>query len=398
MALTIKPFRAAHYNPAQVKDYSKVVCPPYDVISKLQLKTLRKKSPYNFSRVLIADNNDYQKAGRIFRRWIKDGILIEPGRESLYIYEQNFKVAGKPFKRFGILSLLKMDKSEIFPHEHTLKAPKADRKKIIRTVKANLSPIFVIAAANLRELHKIYKFYSSRKPFAAFKDAEGNLNRVWVVEDKLQIQRLAREIDKSELVIADGHHRFEISFDYFRKHKNKFKDLNYILAYITDCQKGLVILPTHRVLNTEEKNGEFFKKLSSHFNIEVVRESALEKRINREKNFCFGVYRRGKFYFLKPKDPRFLDMINDKDYRRLPTYALHQAVLPLLRTAGETEYTHSLQEARILAGRKKTAFILKAITLDSIFKISRRGLRFPQKSTYFYPKVLSGIVTRKFNA
>ena len=392
----VKPFCATYYNPSRTKDYSKVICPPYDVISKKQLENLRKESPENFSHVLIADKKNYQAKGLLLDRWVKKGVLVDDAQESYYLYEQKFNVEGKPFMRFGLLSLLKMDKKGIFPHEHTLAAPKKDRKKIIKATKANLSPIFIIATKRLDEFAKIYKTYSKKKPLLKFKDGDNNPNRVWKISDSKDIIKLGRAINKCKLVIADGHHRFEITYDYFKKNKKRFKDLNYILAYVTDCQKGLSIMPTHRVLSIEDKDKEFFGKLDKYFKVQKVTESGLASKLKSYSKFKLGICRKGQCYFLSLRSQATLNKIPNKLYRELDTYLLHQLVLPLFKAKGVIEYTHSLGEAKRKAKGKKVAFVLRAVPLDAVFKISSQGFRLPQKSTYFYPKVASGVTIRRF--
>lgn len=396
MSLVVKPFKATYYNPSFIKNYSSVICPPYDVISKEQLALLRKKSPYNFSKVLIADNNNYQGSGNLLRQWLSSKILIEDKKDCLYLYEQKFNIDGKNFNRFGIVSLLKMDKGGIFPHEHTLKAPKEDRKKIIKTTKANLSPIFVIAAKSLKSFKRIHRLYSRRKPFLRFKDDDGNDNIIWQIDDKKDINLICSQISKCKLVIADGHHRFEISYDYFRKNKDRFKDLNYILAYITDCQKGLSILPTHRIIKIHDKDNDFFRKLEKYFNITEVTQNSLSKKLKYARRFCMGIYRKEKFYFLKLKSSAILDKIPNRLYRELDTYVFHKLVLPLFTIDEEFEYSHNIKTAKKIAGKGKTAFIMRKVPLKVVLTMSSKGFRLPQKSTYFYPKVLSGGIIRRF--
>ncbi len=396
MASVVEPFNATYYNPAIAKNYSEVVCPPYDVISKEQLSVLRKKSPYNFSKVLIADDNDYKKAASTLNEWVSKKVLIDDKEKCLYLYEQKFFVEGKKVTRFGIIGLLQMNKKGIFPHEYTLKGPKEDRKKIIRSTKANLSPIFVIAAKRLKLFKDVYGAYRCRKPFARFKDQQCNPSRVWRIEGKTQIGKIQKEIDKCKLIIADGHHRFEISYDYFNMNKGKFKDLNYILAYITDFQKGLNILPTHRVLKLKDSLEQILEKLKDSFIIKDLKQSVIEKKLKQKGKFSFGIYRNKKFYFLELKKLSILNKISKKIYKDLDTYVFHQLILPLFESNGIIEYTHSVSEAKKIAGAKKTAFLLKAVTLDSVLKLSCRGFRLPQKSTYFYPKILSGVTIRRF--
>ncbi|NQT28006.1 MAG: DUF1015 domain-containing protein [Candidatus Omnitrophica bacterium] len=395
-SFAVKPFCATYYNPLGTKNYSDVICPPYDVISKKQLSFLRKKSPYNFSHVLIADKRNYQEKGVLLNEWVKKGVLIDDSQESYYLYEQKFNVEGKQFTRFGLLSLLQMNKKGIFPHEHTLTAPKKDRKRIIKATKANLSPIFIIATKRLDEFAKIYKIYSKKKPLFKFKDIDNNRSRVWKISDKKEITKLGKVMNKCKLVIADGHHRFEITYDYFKKNKSRFKDLNYILAYVTDCQKGLNIMPTHRVVTIEDKDKEFFGKLNKYFKVGKVTQSGLKEKLGSYSGFNLGICKKGQCYFMSLKNRATLNKIPNKLYRELDTYLLHQLVLPLFKRKGAIEYTHSLGEAKKLASKKKVAFILRAVSLDAVFKISSRGFRLPQKSTYFYPKVASGVTIRRF--
>ena len=395
-SFVVKPFCATYYNPSTTKNYSNVICPPYDVINSKQLSLLRKKSPYNFSHILLADKNNYQEKGSLLKKWVKQGVLVDDEDESYYLYEQKFSVEGKTFMRFGLLSLLQMDGKGIFPHEHTLSAPKVDRRKIIKATKANLSPIFIIASKRLDEFAKVYKIYSKKKPLFEFKDSDNNPNRVWKISDKKHITELGKAINKCQLTIADGHHRFEISYDYFKKNKNKFKDLNCVLAYVTDCQNGLNIMPTHRVVTMETKDKEFFEKLDQYFKIEKVAQSGLAKKLKSYSGFNLGICKKGECYFLSLKNKSTLNKIPNKLYRELDTYLLHQLVLPLFKTKGAIEYTHSLGEAKKMAAKGKVAFILRAVPLEAVFKIASQGFRLPQKSTYFYPKVASGVIIRRF--
>lgn len=396
MPSVVKPFSATYYNPMLVKNYSNVICPPYDVINKEELKALRRKSEYNFSRVLIADNKNYKKSAVTLNNWVKDKVLIDDPLRCFYLYEQKFRVDGRDFTRFGILGLLRMDKKGIFPHEHTLPAPKVDRKKIIRATKSNLSPIFVIAAKKMKSFHQLYKSYCNKKEFFKFKDGQANINRIWRIHKKADIDKLSRGIAKCKLVIADGHHRFEISYDYFRKNKGKFRDLNFILAYITDCQKGLNVLPTHRVVKLKIPLSQVLKKLDDLFFISEASRQSIESMLKSKGKFSFGICNGGKFYSLSLKKYSSLNKIPDKIYKQLDTYVFHHLVLPLLKIDGPIEYTHNLSEAKKMAGSGKAAFLLKAVSLDEVLRISSKGFKLPQKSTYFYPKVLSGVAIRRF--
>ncbi|UCG35423.1 MAG: DUF1015 domain-containing protein [Candidatus Omnitrophota bacterium] len=393
MLKLIKPFKASYYNPEIIQDLSTVVCPPYDVIGADELQFLRTRYPYNYCKILLATDSDYRFVGKEFKRWLKEGILVSDEQESLYLYEQKFTYEGKVHRRFGILSLLCMNrKGMVFPHEYTLKKPKIDRKRITEAVKANLGPIFVIAPTTLRSLQNAYKEYSCQPPFFEFVDSKNIENKVWKIAEHNKIKKICDDFEKARLVIADGHHRFEVSYDYFKRNRGRFKDLNYVMAYITDAQEGLLILPTHRVVEVQETT---LDALKPYFYIEDVNQNELQQKLEAKSLFSFGIYKNGSFKFLRLKKAAALKSVNPI-YRKLDTYLLHQLVLPRLKPVGEARYTHSIEEAKQLADNKRVAFLLKPSPLKEVFAIANKGARLPQKSTYFYPKLLSGIVIRRF--
>jgi uncharacterized protein (DUF1015 family) len=394
---TIIPFKATYYNPAFTKDVSSVVCPPYDVISETQKRQFQSLSPYNFCNILLANAGDYAALGARFREWCARGVLTSDDRDCLYLYQQRFRAQGKQHTRFGIFSLLRMDTKEIFPHEHTLLAPKEDRKRVIKEVEANLSPIFVIAPRKLAALSKVYAAYRARSPLFKFKDFEGNENALWKIDDAKHIDALCRALNASPLVIADGHHRFEISYDYYINNKDKFPRLNYVLAYVADARDGLLILPTHRVAAVSENTQEILRKLSVRFAARRVNERELERKLQQKGPFAFGLCRDSESYFLTLKKGVKLAHIPDiAVYKKLDTYLFNHLVLSELTVRGDLSYTHSLSEARQKAHGGSCAFILRSIPLKEVFTVANKGRRLPQKSTYFYPKLLSGLVVRRF--
>ena len=393
MPQLIKPFKATYYNSEIVQDLSMAVCPPYDVIGSDELQFLRTRYPYNYCKITLADNGDYKTVVNEFKSWVKEGILIDDKQKSLYLYEQKFTHEGKVHRRFGILSLLCMNKKGmIFPHEYTLKKPKIDRKRITAAAKANLEPIFVIAPRVLKSLRNAYRKYSVTPSFFEFVDAKGIDNRLWKISDQSDIKKICGDFEKAHLVIADGHHRFEVSYEYYKRNKGCFRDINYVMAYITDAQEGLLILPTHRIVQIQKST---LDPLKPYFYIEDVNQAKLQKRLKEKSLFSFGVYQDGSFKFVKLKKAVTLKSIKPI-YRKLDTYLFQHLVLPLLKPVGEITYTHSIEEAKQLAGKEKCAFLLNPSSLKEVFAIANKGARLPQKSTYFYPKLLSGIVIRRF--
>jgi len=393
MKSTIKPFIATHYNLNFIKDFSKVVCPPYDIISKEDFLNFQKKSEYNFCNILLSLDGDYKKIGIKFKEWLDKKILIDDDTESLYLYEQKFSFNSKKITRFGIISLLRMDrKNLIMPHEHTLRSPKEDRKKIIEEVNANLSPIFMISFKKIKSLRRIYFKYSKKKPFLNLVDYENNLNRLWKISNKKDIECIVNELENRKLLIADGHHRFEVAYEFYKKNKNKFKNLNYILSYITDLQKGLLVLPIHRIVSVD-LDENFFEKLKKYFYIDKISKKDLFLRLKERKRFCCGLYKSSNFYFLKLKENK---LGLDKRYNGLDSYTLEKILKDFFRDRNRITYSHNLEEAINLTLNDKALFILRQPDLSVIFKIVEKKLKLPQKSTFFYPKVLSGLVLRRF--
>jgi uncharacterized protein (DUF1015 family) len=236
-------------------------------------------------------------------------------------------------------------------------------------------------------------------PFLRFRDFEGHDNRIWKIEDEKTIKKICREIDKYKLVIADGHHRFEVAADYHRKNRGRFKNLNYILSYLTYAQDGLLVLPTHRVVSLKEKGDLLFEKLKEYFLIKKINENSLKRKLKSKGIFCFGMYKNKSFYFLRLKNKAILDRIFHKSiYKEIDTYILHQFVFPMFMIEDKINYTHSIEEAKKMVSNDKIAFLLRPLSLNTISKIANKGYRLPQKSTYFYPKVPSGMLIRRFQA
>ncbi len=402
MSDLVKSFKAFFYNQEKIADPGDVTCPPYDIISPDLRAQLRKRSPYNFIHVLLVDKkHDYDALSKKFHKWISDGVLVQDSRDCIYLYEQTFTLAGISHVRTGFLALLELDKKGvIFPHENTLSAPKKDRFTLLTKIKANLSPIFVISDRPLKNLAGLIRQCKKKKPFMDFYDSKEMRNRLWRIDDPAVIRALAKETSAKKLFIADGHHRFAVARQYFHKYKKAYKDLNYIPAYFTDPSNGLLILPTHRVAKVEETTHMMLEKLAPYFDIKEVNEDFVRRETRKEgDNFSFGIYARKKFYFLDLKNKKILDTIfvkkEEKIYKKLDVSILHKLVFKHL-TVSDIRYSHKIKEVKTMVSGKKTGFLLRATPLDTVFDIARTSHLLPQKSTYFYPKLLSGLIVRRF--
>lgn len=396
----IKPFKAFYYNPDKITSYCKVVTPPYDVINSKQKKQLKKTNKYNFCNVSLTDSsNDYKLLAKRFHKWIDDGVLIQDEKESFYLYEQKFKFEGKMHSRVGVFTLLKVDKQEyIVPHERTFSAHKQDRFSMMCEAKANMSPIFIMLSKKFKPLSDSYASLKNKKPFIQFTDVTGIKNTIWKIDDEKTINKMVKAFGERKVFIADGHHRTEVARRYFNKSKSKFKDLDHCLAYFTDPDNGLLILPTHRVVKLKYSLRETMIRLSQDFEITPVKSKMINKALKACKGISFGLYIDKKYYLLRLKDTSLKKFTrrSKKPINKLDVKILHEKIIPFVGAQKDITYTHSFEEAVNLTKPKKCAFILRATPLKAVFNIAQSGGRMPQKSTFFYPKLLSGIVIRRF--
>lgn len=418
----IEAFKSVHYNPEIIEDISKVLCPPYDVIDQRQQEEFYQSHSYNLIRLILGKElsgdkegqNKYTRAAGYLEEWLRRGVLVQDDKPSIFFYEQDFDADGKKMKRFGIMAVLKTDedgqKRTVHPHEHTHLAPKQDRFKLLCNVEANLSPIFTIFSDQKKYIKKIFEEdVKKNKPLFDVVDKAGIVNKLWKVDREELIGKIKDFLDEREIFIADGHHRYEVS-KMFRDHQRSanpsaFKDsYNYILAYLTPLEdKGLYIMPTHRLI---KKTNISIDDLKRSFSVtEVESADKLVDLLSSHSKDCgvFGLYKDSKFYFLKLSDKKeCARFINEgpKEYKNLDVVILQKIIFDYLLKIGldEIGYEVALDKAvKIVDNKDATAvFILNPTKIEQIRSIALGGEVMPQKSTYFYPKLLSGLLIHKF--
>lgn len=417
----ISPFCGLRYNPLKIQDIKSVVTPPYDVISKTQLGTFYKSSRYNFIRVILgredksdtAKDNRYTRAKSCFERWLKQEILIKDNEPSVYVYEQSFNLTGRQYSRLGFIALLKIEPSGsgvVFPHEKTFCKPKKDRLSLIRATQANLSPIFGLYSD---PGFRIDKLLSPARAWVAASDFrfEGVRNRLWKISDRNVIRRLEKLMRDKEIYIADGHHRYEVACIY-NKLMKKAKGLrsDYVMMYFSNLASGsLKVLPTHRVIGAISK--ERLKKIPYLFEecFKVVSFSSgrqLFRMLKTSKNgeHLFGVYTgKNRFYLLSLRKAFSSSRSScaSYHYHSLDVVILHNLILGKLlnfkdskKDAADILYTRDERLAMELvdSNKYKIAFFMNPPQPAQIRAIASASQKMPHKSTYFYPKPLSGLV------
>jgi len=424
----IKPFQAIVYNPQKITDFKQVVCPPYDVISPAFQDKLHERSLYNFIRILLAKDSviddKYRRSGVIFRQWLKDSILIKDEKPAIYFYSQQYVIRGEKKTRLGFISLLRLgdeNGSAIFGHENTHNAAKQDRFKLIKQVKANLSPIFIVFLDKKRIIQRIFqKDIPALDAFIEVVDDEKTVHKLWRISDPGLLKLIQSCMNNENMFIADGHHRYEVSCAYRdlmrEKLGDKFtgeEDINYCLAYFTNTDpRGLSILPIHRLLKLDAKLNldDFFAKAKEFFDVDFIKDKTrffflMEKAGNTEH--LIGLYKDKKYFLLRLKNIKMLDKLipdKPKEYRVLDAAIFNYLVLKNvmkfdLENLPNIKYSPDALEFIELvdADPQNTAFFLNPVKIDQIINVAISGNKMPPKSTYFYPKVLSGLVVNKFN-
>lgn len=418
----IAPFKAVTYNQELVPDLQKVVCPPYDVISRERQDYYHELSPYNFIHVLLSKDTDgedkYLRAGGIFREWLKKKILIQDEKPAVYFYSQQYSLRGEKKTRYGFIARLFLEeKKSTFGHEHTHLEPKEDRLRLLRAVKANLSPIFVVFEDKKRIIQAILQRYSQgKKPFIEMTDDERIAHRVWRIDDDAAIQSIQKGMAQENVFIADGHHRYEVACTYrdeVCKGKAAFQetDCDYILAYFTNTDsRGLTILPIHRYVSVKPgfDFAGFLANLKSSFDIEEIKDKArfffLMEKGGRTEH-VIGMYHAGRFRLLRLKNVKLLDrLISDKpaEYRSLDVSILNYLILKgiLGIDTGQKDTLFFSPYAEEMLERAKgdpgaLIFFLNPVRIQQIMSVALRQEKMPPKSTYFYPKVVSGLLVNR---
>lgn len=403
----IYPFHAYRYKLAN-KALEKAVCPPYDVIGEKLAAELRRGSPVNAIHIELPEgegDRKYENARKIWTAWKKDGQVRRDAKPGFYVYEQEFTVEGKKYSRRGFFCELEVEepgKGSVLRHELTIAGPKVDRFNLIRALHANTSPIFGLYKDAAKKSVKILQAIAKTKPLASIKDFEGVTHKLWACDKPAQIQAIAELIRKNPVVIADGHHRYETSWN-FRKEMehSRLEGAKRTLFFLCPTDDpGLVIFPTHRILVQTGHAAldlahvrKRVEELSSIFEI----KDSVPGSMPRKKNFSFSVTDGALSFDVYVKSKAELAKAfpgKAAAYQSLPLVQLHVLVLPEMKKE-DFVYVHEDGEAlRQARERQKLAFLVPACSTTELFNVVKAGEVMPQKSTYFYPKVITGILFR----
>lgn len=435
----IKPFKGILYNQDKISSLLDVTAPPYDVISPTEQDELYRRSDANVIRLILgkeqsgdnSHNNKYTRAAATFREWLDRGILKEDSAPSIYIYEHQYQLKnGKERSRIGIVALVKLEalgKGRVLPHEKTLYKPTQDRFNLLMATHATFCQIFGLYSDPKNQMNPIIEHVTNPIPELEIIDEDGVIHRMWKISDPTTIEDIQSIMKDKTLYIADGHHRYETALKIQKEMQESTSNysgeelFNYAAMMLVDMHnQELTVLPVHRVLKNLESNivTDLIDNLKPYFDIETLPFSAQDE-LQQRQQFLDQIEQRGKtqhvfgmysgnsnYYLLTLKDEQLLDKIlkqkNAENWKKLDVAILHSLIIDYLlhiKTIASQIQTHIKfvkddDKAIDLVNSNKyqLAFFVNPTKVDQIREISDQGAVLPQKSTYFYPKPLSGLV------
>ena len=425
----IRAFRGFRYDLGHVGALSDVVAPPYDVIDSALQQQLYDRSPYNAIRLELTRDepddddtkNKYTRAANTLRDWLAANVLRQDTARGLYVYEQEYTVEGQTFVRRGFLARLRLEpfgKGKVFPHEQTMSGPKEDRLKLFSATGFNLSPLFGFYPDSEGDVFAHLEPFTRSGPPLVAHDHLGVINRLWVVTDSTAISKVIGAMGPKPVYIADGHHRYETGLKYLeeRREAGEVADdespANFCLMMLVGMSDpGLLILPTHRLVSGLVGSitaTQLESTLAKHFDI-VERTGANPQAAwehvqmdGGQSVFGFGTVADGQWLVAKFREAEAMAELapdHSDDWRGLGVSILHKLVLDrLLREKiGGTpvcKYVHLLKEVTDVIAKKECqlACLVPPATMEHVERIAGHGEKMPPKSTYFYPKLLTGLV------
>jgi uncharacterized protein (DUF1015 family) len=432
LMVRIAPFRGLFYNQQKIRDLSKVVAPPYDIIAREEQERLHRKSPYNFVRLDLSQEADsYGTVAALFETWQNEGIFERDRVPAIYFLSHRFPLKdGRPKERRGFFALFELQdfsSGAIRPHEKTLAAPKEDRLRLMLASNAQFSPIFALYAQPKQTINAMLAEHTDGvAPYIEIQIDSGEQCRLWRIGDEALVREVRRAMKDQPLLIADGHHRYEATLDYrdqMRAQRGKWNGreaFNYIMAYFANMNdENLVILPTHRLVRgyTAQPFLQLEETLQTYFYIEQYPKTAqgqgwflkaLKSGGKKQRMIGASFKRDPRYLILRLKNKRIMQRLA-KDLsaplRELDVSMLHRLLLehilgltPEQQSSGDNIRYSQDEEAVLQALEKEdyqAAFILNPPKVEEILTIASSGEKMPQKSTYFYPKLLSGLVINK---
>ncbi|NLU50627.1 MAG: DUF1015 domain-containing protein [Syntrophomonadaceae bacterium] len=425
----IVPFIGLRFNNQKINNLAAVMTPPYDIIDEAAQARYYAEHPANVIRLELGlvfpgddeNNNRYTRARKYMQRWIDEEILVYENKPAIYFYQQEFNVQGNTMIRNGFICGLKVEdyrEGNVLPHEETLSKPKEDRLNLMRTTRANFSSIFGLYSDREKVIdNALLKAVEGVAPDTEIYDEAGEIHRLWVIKDEEIIRTVVEAMKDKQVFIADGHHRYETALEYAQEMKAQGLDgYDYVMITLVNLfDQGLVILPTHRVVGKlKDFDLEAFRvKLGSFF---VVRPYGPAEKLSDflkameeqgQAQHVFGMYGQNRvLYILSLKDETMAKDLLPEDksdaWKQLDVAILDNLVLDRMLGIGAAQrknqdnlvYTKDARWAveQVEGGNYQVAFLLNPTRVSEVVDVAQARDKMPQKATYFYPKLLTGLV------
>jgi len=415
--LEIRPFPAVIYNSDKIDDLTKVTTPPYDVISPEEQDFYYTLDPYNIIRIILGKDfphdsykeNKYSRAARFFREWLKVGILKKEKHPAIYVYDQEYTLRGKRKKRRGFMALMRLEDLEsgiVFPHEETFPGPQEDRLRLLKSCHANLSPIFSLYSDPSFSLDEGLKV---SKTLANLKDRDGVGHRLGRIRDEHKIIRICQMMKDKKIFIADGHHRYKTALAFRNEERERASSPggeDFVLMYFLNMESDApAVLPVHRMLGNlkAEELIRIKSRIKDFFRVQILERKKGDKAAEKKIMQMIGI---------AEETPRFGMYLGDDKYyiltlKRKPSlWEVDSAVLDgilkeilknkTLRRGEEIDFVKDARQALNLVekGRYQMTLLLKPLSLKKLKQVCLSGRTMPPKTSYFYPKLLTGLLMR----
>jgi uncharacterized protein (DUF1015 family) len=437
---TVLPLKGIRYNPDKIIDPADVTTPPYDVISPDEQAAFYDRHPNNVIRLILGktqaadtdQDNPHTRSAAYFRQWLAEGVLKQDDQTSLYLKAITYTHAGERITRYGLIALVGLEPFEkriVLPHEKTFSKVRSERLELMKATHCNFCPIFSLYPDDGGVLNTLERAVDKSAPAVDFIDDQDHRHRLWCITDPAIHRQVTGAMKDKRLFIADGHHRYETALN-FRAHLQaadpSFGDshpANFVLMYLCSMSDpGLIILPAHRLLKevSAADMAQAIEASRSYFEVtaypftpddrQAVEKHFLSALNNGSKRHRIGIYAHQKpvFYLLTLKTGVMDDLFDvelDASLRRLDvavlTHLVFMKILGFDRHRLDSEqligYASTADKAflAIDSGGYDVAFILNATRIEQVQEVAQKGLIMPRKSTYFYPKVKSGLVMNR---
>ncbi|HUU16491.1 MAG TPA: DUF1015 domain-containing protein [Sedimentisphaerales bacterium] len=435
--MQIKPFKAFRFDEAVVGDVGSCIAPPYDIISPAQQEQLYKKSEHNIVRITKGkttasdngENNQYTRAADYLNKWIEQGALKQDTAETIYAYVQDFELAGTQFQRLAFIALAKLEDfgEAVRPHEQIFDKPMLDRLNLKKATAARFGLVFMLYKDEQKIADKIINQATTTRALIDSIDEQNVRHRLFTITAREDIEQIAKMMNDKSCIIADGHHRYTTALNYSKESGNTTAKYQ-MFAFANTSQKGLIVLATHRLVGNLEnfcyekliaELKENFELTEFKFDSPKTKMDARQKMLAKMKaehdnnKNAFGIYgSNNAFYVAVLRDKKVMDsFVPDMStaWRELDVSILHKLILEQLLGIDEErlvkgenlEYVKDTPNAidesisQVDAGQKQAAFFMNPVKMQQLKMVTDAGERMPQKSTYFYPKVYTGLTIQK---